>query len=195
MANNNNKQSTYYNVKNRSASKVVYNIPEANIRREFAPGEIKRLPFRELEQLTYQPGGRALLENFLQVAEEKGIEKLNIHAEAEYYMNEQQIIDLLKTGSVDAFLDCLDFAPIGIIDLIKKFAVELPLTDTRKIEALKNKTGYDVIAALENLKAANEAEDNAAAASTDAATPASQPHQTGRRTTANYKIVTPKTAE
>lgn len=191
---NNNKQSTYYNVKNRSASKVVYRIPEANIRREFAPGETKRLPFQELEQLTYQAGGRELLENFLQVTEEKGIEKLNLHAEAEYFMSEQQVIDLLKTGSYEAFLDCLDFAPIGVIDLIKKFAVELPLTDTQKIEAIKEKTGYDVTKALEIIKAANTPDDAPAKAeeSAAAAKPASP---TGRRTTANYKIVTPKTAE
>lgn len=187
---NNNKQSTYYNVKNRSASKVVYRIPEANIRREFAPGETKRLPFSELEQLTYQAGGRELLENFLQVTEEKGIEQLNIRAEAEYYMNEQQIIDLLQNGSNDAFLDCLDFAPIGIIDLIKKFAVELPLTDTTKIEAIKEKTGYDVAKAIEVLKAASEPEKAEESAAADKSA-----KPVGRRTTANYKIVTPKTAE
>ena len=31
-------QDTMYNVKNRSSSIVVYKIPEANLRREFAPG-------------------------------------------------------------------------------------------------------------------------------------------------------------
>lgn len=193
MANNNNNKTTYYNVKNRSASKVVYRIPEANIRREFAPGEVKRLPYRELEQLTYQAGGRAILENFLQVTEEKGIEQLNIRAEAEYYMSEEQIIELLKSGSIEAFLDCLDFAPIGIIDLIKKFAVELPLTDTRKIEAIKEKTGYDVTKALEMLKAAQEPDEDTAVEEKPASTKASAP--TGRRTTANYKVVTKKTAE
>lgn len=191
---NNNRQSTYYNVKNRSASKVVYRIPEANIRREFAPGESKRLSFKELEQLTYQAGGRELLENFLQVTEEKGIQKLNLHTEAEYYMSEAQVIELMKTGSYEAFLDCLDFAPIGVIDLIKKFAVEMPLTDTRKIEAIKEKTGYDVIKAIEILKEANAPED--APAKSGETAPAAQPSApSGRRTTANYRVVTQKTAE
>ena len=44
-------QDTMYNVKNRSSSIVVYKIPEANLRREFAPGETKKLPFGELEKL------------------------------------------------------------------------------------------------------------------------------------------------
>ena len=47
-------ENTTYNVKNRSSSVVVYRIPESNLRREFAPGETKRIPFGELEKLTYQ---------------------------------------------------------------------------------------------------------------------------------------------
>lgn len=34
---------TIYNVLNRSSSMVGYTIPELNIRREFQPGETKRL--------------------------------------------------------------------------------------------------------------------------------------------------------
>ena len=60
-------QDTMYNVKNRSSSVVVYRIPENNIRREFAPGETKKIAFGELEKLTYQAGGRELLEKFLQI--------------------------------------------------------------------------------------------------------------------------------
>jgi hypothetical protein len=63
--NNNNKKPSAYIVKNRSASKVVYRIPEANIRREFAPGESKKISYKELEQLSYQAGGREIMENFL----------------------------------------------------------------------------------------------------------------------------------
>lgn len=46
-------ETTMYNVKNRSSSVVTYRIPETNLRREFAPGETKRIPFGELEKLTY----------------------------------------------------------------------------------------------------------------------------------------------
>ena len=72
-------QDTMYNVKNRSSSIVVYKIPETNLRREFAPGETKRLPFGELEKLTYQPGGRELIENFLQIIDEAVTSDLNVH--------------------------------------------------------------------------------------------------------------------
>ena len=40
-----------YLVKNRSAGMVVYRIPEAGIRREFMPGESKKVEFDELEKL------------------------------------------------------------------------------------------------------------------------------------------------
>jgi len=38
----------------------------------------------------------------------------------------------MTTGSLDEFLDCLDFAPSVIIDMIKVLAVDLPLNDVSK---------------------------------------------------------------
>lgn len=145
-------ETTTYNVKNRSSSVVVYRIPETNIRREFAPGETKKIPFGELEKLTYQEGGRELIENFLQILEKEVTEDLNIRREPEYNMSEAQVQELLQTGSLDVFLDALDFAPIGVIDLIKTMSVSLPLTDISKRKALKEKTGFDVDKALVHIE-------------------------------------------
>ena len=142
-----------YNVKNRSASTVVIRVPEKGIRKEFAPGETLRMTFEELEMVSFQAGGRELMANFLQIMEDEVNDELNISREAEYYMSEQQIVDLLKTGSIEQFEDCLDFAPIGVLDLIKKFAVEIPLTDTIKMERLLEKTGFDTSKAIANAKA------------------------------------------
>ena len=50
----------------------------------------------------------------------------------------------MKTGSLDEFLDCLDFAPEGVKDLIKNLAVDLPLNDVAKREAIFNKLGFNV---------------------------------------------------
>ena len=180
-----------YNVKNRSAGSVVYTIPEIGVRREFAPGESKKLSFVELEKLTFVPGGRYLMANYLQIDEEKITEEFNIKTEPEYYMSEADVIALLKTGELDALLDALDFAPAGIIDLIKKYSVTLPLTDTRKIEAIKEKTGFDVSVAIAHDKADKEAEGpfkdvtpgrRVKPAETAPATP-------GRRTSTSYKVV------
>ena len=147
-----------YNVKNRSTSRVVYKIPEGNIRREFSPGESKRISFEELEKLSYQTGGRELMANYLQIMSAEATSELGIHTEPEYNMTEEQISDLIRTGSLDAFLDCLDFAPVGVIDLLKTFSVSIPLTDYDKRQALKEKTGFDVDVALKNKKA-DEAEE------------------------------------
>ena len=187
MANNNN-NSRICLVKNRSSSMVVYRIPEEGIRREFQPGEVKKVPFAELEKVTYQSGGRALLANFLQVTDERVTDDLNIHTEPEYYMSEEQIKDLLVNGSLDAFLDCLDNAPVGVIDLVKQFAVSLPLNDIEKRAALKDKTGFDVTVVLENLRQEKMVDENKAEANAPAAATSK------RRTTVNYKVVEKKEA-
>lgn len=148
--------SEYCNVKNRSGSHVIYSIPELNIRRSFAPSETKKITYEELEKLTYQPGGMALLANYLQISDIAAVNNLNMRVEPEYYMNEAEVIDLLKNGSIDAFLDALDFAPEGVIDLIKRFSISLPLMDIQKRDALKNKIGLDVTKALENIQAEKE---------------------------------------
>lgn len=180
-----------YKVKNRSASRVGYSIPEDGIRRTFAPGEVKNITYNELLKLSYQPGGREMMVQFLQILSEAGLDKLNIHAQPEYYMSEQQVVDLLRTGTIDAFLDALDFAPVGVIDLIKKFAVQLPLNDMNKRKALYEKTGFDVTKALihDEESKAPETEEEKAAAAAKVATP------TGRRTAANYKPATPAPAK
>ena len=66
----------YYNVKNRSAGVVLYTIPEDKVRRRFTPGETKRISYEELLHLSYQPGGRELMANFLQI-QSAGVPKLN----------------------------------------------------------------------------------------------------------------------
>ena len=136
-------RNTLFNVKNRSAGMVVYKLPELGIRREFAPGETKKISYDELEKLTYQSGGRTLMNKYLQInsTQEKVsavavLDELNLKHEPEYFMSEAQVTELLKNGSMDEFLDCLDFAPAGVIDLIKDISVKLPLNDIEKRAAI-----------------------------------------------------------
>lgn len=181
-------------VKNRSASTVVYRIPEENIRREFAPGESKNVLFSEIEKLTYQPGGQVLLGNFLQINNVKQVEDLGIKTEPEYFMDEKQVVELLTSGTLDAFLDCLDFAPEGVIDLVKRFSVSLPLQDYNKRKALKEKTGFDVDKAIANIEA-EKAEEREKAETVVRRVQANEtaPASPVRRTSGNnYKVVTPK---
>ena len=179
-------------VKNRSASLAVYSIPEINIRREFAPGETKNITYGELEKLSYQPGGRAIMQNFLQIIDPEATGDLGINREPEYDLSEQQIVDLMTKGSLDAFLDCLDFAPVGVIDLIKKFSVSLPLNDINKRDALKKKTGFDVTVALANMQKEKEDMETPAVENKERRVKTESAPE-GRRTTPKYNVVQPTT--
>lgn len=179
-------------VKNRSASLAVYSIPEINVRREFAPGETKNITYGELEKLSYQPGGRTIMQNFLQIIDPEATGDLGINREPEYDLSEQQIVDLMTKGSLDAFLDCLDFAPVGVIDLIKKFSISLPLNDIDKRDALKKKTGFDVTVALANMQKEREDMETPTIESKERRVKTESAPE-GRRTTPKYNVVQPTT--
>lgn len=177
-------------VKNRGAAHVSYRIPEDGIRRSFAPGETKEISYKELEKLTYQPGGMIILSHYLQIMESDVIKNFGIHTEPEYHMDEAQVAALIKTGSLDAFLDALDFAPIGVIDLIKKLSVNIPLMDMAKRKALKEKTGFDVDAALRHIDEEKEDNGNTILKQTGERRVKTETAPAGRRTTPKYNIIT-----
>lgn len=186
----------YYAVKNRSAGTVVYRIPEDGIRREFIPGETKQISYEELLKLSYRPGGRKLMANYLTIQSQEVTSSLNIHTEPEYWMDEQKIVDLIKNGSLDAWKDFLDFAPVGAIDLAKNFCVNLPLNDVAKRDALKVQTGFDVTAAIALNKADKEDEGVQAKETPKRRVQTAEPTP-GRRTTPTYNVTKreEKTAE
>ena len=183
--------STMYNVKNRSAGVACYKIPDMGIRRSFAPGEVKQISAEELEKLTYRPGGMAILSNFLQIMDAEAIAKVGLKPQPEYHMSEQDIIKLLQTGSIDEFLDCLDFAPPGVIDIIKKLSVSLPLTDYQKVAALKAKTGFDAAAALKHVMEEKEddGQDTILKTSGERRVKKEETVPEGRRTAPKYNVV------
>ena len=186
---------TKINVRNRSNSVVVYNVDDLRVRREFMPGAVKQVPLEEIYALSQQPGGAEIIANYLFIENPAAVEEMSMNVEPEYYLDDKGVIDLLKDGSVDALLDCLDFAPAGVLDLVQKYAIELPLTDTRKIKAIKDKTGFDVALALKH-KAELEAEAAEAGEQTESGMAierrvkkTEQIETTGRRTTPQYKVV------
>ena len=110
-------------------------------------------------------------------------------------MSESQIRDLLLYGSLDAFLDALDFAPLGVIDLIKSLSITLPLTDLNKRRALKEKTGFDVDKALSHIEEERTEEGEHIEPIAQERRVKTEPTAPGRRTTSNYKVVNKKTDE
>ena len=138
-------RTTMIEVFNRDNGAVVYSIPEMNgLTRIFQAGETKSVTFEELEKLSYIPGGMELLRQNLVITNKEAIKLLLGVVEQEYFYTEKDVINLMQKGSLDQFLDCLDFAPEGVIDLIKTLAVELPLNDVAKREAILKKTGFNV---------------------------------------------------
>ena len=182
--------SKIYNVTNRSSSLVFYSIPEKNINRQFTAGETKKIPHEELLSLTYQAGGPALIRNYLFIAEPEGVAEFNGKTEPEYYLNAAGVKKLILTGTLDEFLDCLDFAPEGVLDLIKKLAIELPMTDMQKAEALKEKTGFDAMKAIANNKADKEDNDKELEVAKERRVKPAETVTPGRRTSGDkYKVI------
>lgn len=144
-------KSTPIKVLNRDDCSVIYSIPEMNgLRRVFQPGETKEITYEELEKLSYIPGGRPLLEGSLVILNSPEAVGLLIgDVEPEYNYSKDDVVKLMQEGSLDEFLDCLDFAPEGVKELIKDLAVSLPLNDVAKREAVFNKLGFNVDKAIE----------------------------------------------
>ena len=135
---------------NKFSGTVGYDVPEMGVHRNFYPKESKEISFEELERLSFIPGGDVILRNYLEIVDEDVVMALfNEKSEPEYHYSENDVKQLLTIGTLDQFLDCLDFAPDVIKDMIKDLAVELPLNDMNKRQAIKDKLGFDVTKAIE----------------------------------------------
>ena len=136
-------------VTNRDNGSVGYTIPDLNnLTRTFQKGETKEITMEELRKLSYIPGGEKILRNYLIIQNEEAINELLNHVEPEYFYTEEDVKNLLINGSLDALKDCLEFAPAGTIDLVKKISVELPLNDVEKRETIYKMTGFNVDSAV-----------------------------------------------
>ena len=57
---------------------------------------------------------------------------LEMPTDPEYFYDENDIKVLLEKGTNDQLLDCLEFAPKGVLDLLKKIAVEMKLDSSEE---------------------------------------------------------------
>lgn len=185
--------SKQYKVTNRSSSLVFYSIPERHIHRKFMVGETKMIDHDELEALSYQPGGPSVIRDYLYIADLEAATEFSGTLEPEYHLDAAGVKNLILNGSLDEFLDCLDFAPEGVIDLIKKLAVDLPMSDANKARALKEKTGFDAFTAIKNDQASKEEdEDKELEVAKERRVKTEAPASSGRRAAATenkYKII------
>ena len=186
---------TLVSVTNRTRNMVVYLIPDLNnLRRMFAAGETKNLPFEELKRLSWTPGGDTLLKHSLRINDnEEAIKELFIHCEPEYYYSRVDVEKLLKEGSTDELLDCIDFAPKGVVDMLKDIAVKTELNDMKKREIILEKLGFNVTNAIEINRETSEATETAVktrrVGAASAETEAKPEGGAVRRVAPQYKVV------
>lgn len=135
---------------NRDSGSVGYTIPDlGNLHRNYQPRERKIVTMEELRKLSYIPGGMYILQNCLVLDNKEAVQELLGEVEPEYFYSEKEIKELLEHGSLDQLQDCLDFAPTGVIDLVKNIAVETELNDINKRTIIFQKTGFNVTRAIE----------------------------------------------
>lgn len=174
-------------VSNRDSGSVGYSIPEMGIQRTFQKGEVKEVTMEELRKLSYLPGGQIIINECLIVHNEEALKELNPDYEPEYFYTDVEVRDLLLHGTQAQFLDCLDFAPEGVIGLVKSLAVELEINDLAKREAILAKTGFNVTRAIEINRESKEVETEVETKQRRTVAPVTskaEPAATGRRTTA-----------
>lgn len=136
------KQERKIKVSNRSDGNAVYHIQELNIRRVFTPNEEKEVTEQELNYLYQMDGGAMLLKHYL-VVQDRDWVNARWDAPEEYFWTLEEIKNCVINDSLELFAETLDYAPQGVLDVIKQFAWRLPLTDLNKVNVLKEKLGFD----------------------------------------------------
>jgi hypothetical protein len=176
-------------IRNRSAGSVGYTIPDmGNYHRRFAAGEVKELSFEEVQKLAYLPGGEHMLQHYLVIENIEARDEILGAVELEYSYSDNDVKELLLHGTLDELLDCLDFAPLGVIDMVKKYAVELELNDIRKRKAIREKLGFNVDNAIAINHETNETEEKAAAPARRVAGPATSQAETNPVPARRYNV-------
>ena len=188
---------TMVSVTNRSGGSVGYIIPDmGNLFRKFAHGETKQISAEEIRKLDWTPGGHKLLKDCLIIGNQELVEEILHEVEPEYNYTEDRVKEILLNGSMDEFMDCLDFAPEGVVSLMKDLAVKLEIPDVRKRQAISERTNSSVDNAIKiNQLSKTEDEDKAPEVkqrrvqTADAATATQKERRTNPTAPQKYKVV------
>lgn len=130
--------STQVKVRNMVDYNVGYKIEEDNIRRQFSPHEVKTVTAGELRKLDYTRGGHVLLTSYLAVQNKSLAQEFGVDEDSyanEYNWDAAKVDQVLLNEPVEVLQDAMDFAPEGILQLIKDRAIALRLDsmDKRKV--------------------------------------------------------------
>lgn len=140
---------TLVKITNRDNGVVGYSVPDLGVHRNFQPGETKEITVEEIRKLSYLPGGMNILNRRLIIKNDELLREILGEVEPEYFYSEEDVKNLLLNGSLEQLLDCLDFAPEGVIDLVKDYAVKLKIDNMSKRKVIQEKTGLNITKAIE----------------------------------------------
>ena len=148
-------ETTYVEVTNRNNGITGYTL-NSGMERIFNINETKKIPLEELQEVEAMPGGEYLLRNYLMIKDKTALDYLNVEPEPEYFYTENEIKELLLNGTLDQLEDCLNFAPQGVLDILKDKAVSLEIPDMRKRDLISKKLGFNIDNAIKIEKAFKE---------------------------------------
>ena len=129
-------------VRNRNAGSTRYML-DNGVSRHFEHNEVKKIPFGELKTLAYTNMVQCILKDCLVIENEEAL-LLNLEVEPEYFYSEEEVKTILLNGTLDQLEDMLNFAPDGIIEIVKKLAVSLEILDIHKRDMISEKTGFSI---------------------------------------------------
>ena len=128
-------------VVNRKQGGLTILIPDLNVRKRFAKtGAFSTMTVGELEALKISPGGERVLKEYLRIEDAEVADHiLDGQVEAEYNYGEKEIDFLLYKATTEQLLDALDFAPEGVLEIIRAKAIEKWPNTTDKLIAINEK--------------------------------------------------------
>lgn len=149
-------------VTNRDSGSVGYTIPDLNnLHRSFKSGETKEIQMEELRKLCFNTtAGRAVISKYLVIHNKEAVKELLNNVEPEYYYTDEDIKKLLVEGSLAQLEDCLNFGTAGVLNLVKKYAVELEIDEYSKRDLISKKLDFNIDNAIRIKREAQEDEDN-----------------------------------
>jgi hypothetical protein len=134
-------------VVNRTGGSLAYKIDTLRVTRHWPkPGDYLNISISELSELKTVPGGNYILKECLIIEDKEALNVLfpDIELEPEYNYGLKEVEALLYEADLAQLLDALDFAPKGVLELIKTKAIEKLPNETAKIEAINKKFKIDL---------------------------------------------------
>lgn len=144
--------STQVKVRNMVDYNVGYKIEEDNVRRQFSPHEVKTVTAGELRKLDYTRGGHVLLTSYLAVQNKSLAQEFGVDEDSfanEYNWDAAKVDQVLLSEPVEVLQDAMDFAPEGILQLIKDRAIALRLDSMDKRKVISDAMKIDLNGMIE----------------------------------------------